>query len=169
MRHHPLVAATCLALIAFVGHRQADAQTLQAGASAPDFTLAALDSSTVHLAELRGHPVIINFWATWCAPCVDEMPELASRYAAHRADGLVVLAVNGDREKEDKVRRFTARMSLAFPVLLDPRLAAATAFGVTQLPTTVFVDSTGVIRYISAGPILASQLEAGLRTILPVQ
>jgi cytochrome c biogenesis protein CcmG/thiol:disulfide interchange protein DsbE len=142
------------------------AQEARAGASAPDFTLSALDSTTVHLAAFRGHPVVINFWATWCPPCIHEMPELATRFAQHREANLEVLAVNADGEKADKIRRFAAGMSLPFPVLLDPRIKTAAAYGVIQLPVTVFVDSSGVIRRIHAGPIQSSALDAGVDEIL---
>jgi peroxiredoxin len=78
----------------------------------------------------------------------------------------VVLAVNADAEKESRIRRFTTSMNLPFPVLLDPKLTAATAYGVIQLPVTVFVDSAGVIRTVHAGPIRPSELDAGVREIV---
>jgi peroxiredoxin len=94
------------------------------------------------------------------------MPELAARFRSHADDSLVILAVNADAEKEDKIRRFTTSMKLPFPVLLDPRLKAATAYGVIQLPVTVFIDSAGVIRSVHAGPIRPSELDAGVRGIV---
>lgn len=142
------------------------AQQAKAGASAPDFTLSALDSTTVHLAAFRGRPVIINFWATWCPPCIHEMPELATRFVKHRKAGLTVLAINADGEKAAKIRRFAAGLGLPFPVLLDPKLRTATAYGVIQLPATIFVDSAGVIRRVHAGPIQPGELDAGLEEIL---
>jgi|SRR5574338_111952 cytochrome c biogenesis protein CcmG/thiol:disulfide interchange protein DsbE len=143
------------------------AQEARAGASAPDFTLSALDSTTVHLAAFRGHPVVINFWATWCPPCVHEMPELATRFRQRHEEGLVVLAVNADGEKEKKIRQFATGLSLPFPVLLDPRIRTAMAYGVIQLPVTVFVDSAGVIRRVHAGPIPPAEIDAGLGAIIP--
>jgi peroxiredoxin len=136
------------------------------GATAPDFALLALDSTTVRLSAFRGRPVVINFWATWCPPCIHEMPELAERFRRHAGDSLVVLAVNADAEKESKVRQFTTDMNLPFPVLLDPRLKAATAYGVIQLPVTVFVDSAGVIRVLRAGPIRPAELDADIGEIV---
>jgi peroxiredoxin len=94
------------------------------------------------------------------------MPELATRFAQHREANLEVLAVNADGEKADKIRRFAAGMSLPFPVLLDPRIKTAAAYGVIQLPVTVFVDSSGVIRRVHAGPIQSSALDAGVDEIL---
>ena len=161
MRRLAAVLVLTLCAVSRIG-----AQEAKAGASAPDFTLSALDSSTVQLAAYRGHPVIINFWATWCPPCIHEMPELASRFAQHRDANLEVLAVNADGEKADKIRRFAAGMSLPFPVLLDPRIRTATAYGVIQLPVTIFVDSAGVIRRVHAGPIQPGELDAGVKEIL---
>jgi peroxiredoxin len=144
------------------------AQQVKAGGRAPDFTLRALDSTTVHLAAFHGRPVIINFWATWCPPCIHEMPELARRFAEHREANLEVVAVNADGESTDKIRQFATGLSLPFPILLDPRLKVASAYGVIQLPVTIFVDTAGVMRIVHAGPLQPSQLDAGLRMILPL-
>jgi cytochrome c biogenesis protein CcmG/thiol:disulfide interchange protein DsbE len=158
--------ATVLVLTLAVVNR-GSAQQLSVGTAAPDFSLAALDSTTVQLAAFRGRPVIINFWATWCPPCIQEMPELARRFAQYRDANLAVLAVNADGEKAEKIRRFTTALALPFPVLLDPRVRTASAYGVIQLPVTVFVDTAGVIRAVHAGPIQPSELDASVREILP--
>jgi cytochrome c biogenesis protein CcmG/thiol:disulfide interchange protein DsbE len=160
------IAAAALCVLTLAAAFPAGAQRPGPGTPAPDFTLDALDSTTVHLAAFRGHPVVINFWATWCPPCIHEMPELATRFVKHREANLEVLAVNADGEKADKIRRFAAGMSLPFPLLLDPKIRTATAYGVIQLPVTVFVDSAGVIRRMHAGPIQPGELDAGLREIL---
>jgi peroxiredoxin len=94
------------------------------------------------------------------------MPELATRFNEHQEAGLVVLAVTADGEKEKKIRQFATGLSLPFPVLLDPRIRTAMAYGVIQLPVTVFVDSAGVIRRVHAGPIQPAEIDAGLEEIL---
>lgn len=165
MHGHPLVLPLFLSL-ALACPRSASAQRVRVGSPAPDFTLPSLDGSTVHLADYRGHPVIINFWATWCPPCQAEMPSLAAAEREHRSSGLVVLAVNGDRENAETISRFTAKMALGFPLLLDARSRVNSAYAVLQLPVTVFVDSTGVVRSIVAGPIQPAQFDRDLRTIL---
>jgi cytochrome c biogenesis protein CcmG/thiol:disulfide interchange protein DsbE len=145
----------------------AGAQRPGPGTPAPDFTLRALDSTTVRLAAFRGHPVIINFWATYCPPCIQEMPALGDRFRARRADSLVVLAINSGDEKERAIRRFTADMALPFPVLLDPGAKTADAYDVRGLPVTLFVDTAGVVRYRRDGPIQPGQLDAGLQAVIP--
>ena len=154
-------------LLALVGSHPLAAQRARVGDPAPDFALPALAGDTVHLAELRGHPVILNFWATWCPPCQVELPALVVAYGAHQGDGLRIVAVNGDDERVSVIRGFTHRMGLPFPVLLDRRARVTSQYRVLGLPTTVFVDSTGIVRAIHAGPISPAELAAELQLILP--
>jgi peroxiredoxin len=166
MRDRRPVIPLLLVLTLAASHR-AGAQQPGAGTPAPDFSLLALDSSTVRLTSLRGHPVVIAFWATWCKPCKEEMPALAALYQAHRGDGLVFLAVNSGLEKETRVRRFTEQLALPYPILIDRKQKTLTAYAAFGLPLTVFVDTAGFIRYRVQGPIDSGQIDAGLRTILP--
>ena len=145
----------------------AEAQRPGLGGSAPDFSLVALDSSTIHLAALRGHPLIIVFWATWCTSCKQEFPALADLFKAHRDDGLLLLAVSSGGERVAKVRRFSEQLALPYPVLLDHKQKTAESYAAFGLPLTVFVDAAGLIRYRVQGPTTSGQLEAGLRAILP--
>ena len=141
---------------------------LQLGAVAPDFTLKQLAGGEASLSEFRGRPVLVNFWATWCKPCRAEMPEIISAYQAHRDAGLEVLAVNlTDQESMKDVRRFAAELGLPFVVLLDRKGAVRERYGLIAIPTSVFIDSSGVIRMVNSGPIDGKALERGLREILP--
>jgi len=100
------------------------ALTAQApGDTAPAFTLKTLAGDSVSLADFRGHPVIINFWGTWCPPCRDEIPLIVAAYSAHQDAGLVVLAVDGrDQETSTRaVRNFVAEFHMPFPVPLDEK------------------------------------------------
>jgi len=117
---------------------------------APEVAVTARDGRTVRLAELRGRPVLINLWATWCAPCVREMPSL-ERLAAERGQSLTVMAISEDRRGEQAVAPFVDRHGLAeLPIFLDSKSDVAHAFGVDALPTTILIDSRGreVGRYL---------------------
>jgi len=139
------------------------------GHPAPDIELKSFDGRRTRLSEFRGRPVLMNFWASWCDPCRIEMPELAAAYEAHREAGLQILAVNlRDQERERDVRRFVEEFRLPFPILLDRRGAVRRRYRVRAIPTTVFIDSTGTVRRVHAGPLTAEALRQGLGEILPV-
>lgn len=140
----------------------------EAGDSAPAISLDLLGGGKASLASLLGHPVLVNFWATWCTPCRQEMPELAAAWQAHRAKGLEVLAVNlTDQERLKDVEAFVAELSLPFPVLLDKRGRVRERYSLATLPTTYFVDSLGVVRGVHPGPLTSGALAKGLTLILP--
>ncbi len=120
------------------------------GALAPDFALASLDGRTVRLADLRGQPVVLNFWATWCPPCRAEMPEFD---ALHRErPDLAIFAVDV-QEDASSVRRFQAELGLAFPLLLDADGRVWSAYQTRGLPTTYIVDRDGILRDVNVGPL----------------
>jgi cytochrome c biogenesis protein CcmG/thiol:disulfide interchange protein DsbE len=164
------VIRRALVLLALLAPLAVRAQNLEVGQPAPDFGLATLQGGEVHLSQLRDHPVLINFWASWCAPCRTEMPEIVAAYSAHRGAGLEVLAVNlTDQESRSDVRRFVAEMRMAFPVLLDERGRVRRAYQLRGVPTTVFVDTAGIVRAIHPGPLTSEALARGLGSILPAR
>jgi peroxiredoxin len=116
----------------------------RAGDIAPDFELSDFDGDRHRLSDYRGQVVFLNFWATWCVPCVAEMPAL-DRLRAHLAGrGIEVLALSSDRGGAAVVRAFFAKHGIEhLPVTLDQGLSAARALGVQGLPTTVLIDGTG--------------------------
>ena len=124
------------------------------GDLAPDFVLQTIDGNTRKLSNYRGQVVLVNLWATWCPPCVEEMPVL-NQIALDYADrGLVVLGVAGDDDTQ-RVRDFLVKSPLKFPVLLDPDGAIGTQYGITGYPETFFVDREGRVREKIIGPIPA--------------
>ena len=145
------------------------AQTLEIGKPAPEIDLPSLAGSRVPLSALRGHPVIVSFWGTWCPPCKAEFPELVRVFRANSDSGLQVLAVNG-RDQETgttAVQKFVDHLGATFLVVLDHRDAMRQSLKLVGLPTTVFVDSAGVVRLVNVGPISPTEIDRGVALILP--
>lgn len=134
----------------------------------PEVTITELAGRTVALAELRGRPVLINFWATWCPPCREEMPALERVERVWRERGAVVLAVNFEEDGET-IRRYLAENGLTLPVYQDGAGVAAEKLDITYLPTTLFVDGAGTIRSRVEGPLTRVQIETGLRALLAAE
>src|SRR5205807_8303377 len=131
------------------------------GAPAPDFEWTSLDGQTLRLSAYRGKVVVVNFWATWCPPCREEMPAL-QRVAASEPD-VVVLEVDL-MEPGDKARSFLDSLGLdRLQPVLDSDGATTRRFGVLSLPSTFFIDRTGVIRHLElGGPLTEEQIKTGL-------
>ena len=113
--------------------------------------------------------MVVTFWGTWCPPCRTEFPELIRVFRAHANVGLQVLAVNGrDQETSNKaVQKFVDRYAVPFSVVLDERGVMRQSLQLKGLPTTVFVDTAGVVRRINVGPTSAMELDIGVGLILP--
>ncbi len=138
----------------------------QKGFLAPDFTLSTLSGDTLRLSELRGRPVLINFWASWCGPCRAEMPHLQAAFETHADEGLVVLGVN-QAESPLAVARFAADVGLTFPIPLDGAGDVSGVYRARALPMSFFVDADGVIRDVFTGPMTRGLIESKLEAILP--
>jgi peroxiredoxin len=117
---------------------------------APDFALQDVDGKTWRLSELRGRPVIVNFWATWCPPCREEMPSMQRAWEQLQAEGVVMLAINVG-ESADTVFQFTANYPVEFPLLLDLDSAVLGQWPVRGLPATFVIDPQGRIAYRAIG------------------
>jgi peroxiredoxin len=122
------------------------------GAAALDFGLLSLRGDTVKLSDYRGKAVFLNIWATWCPPCLKEMPAMKSLYQRLKGREFEMLAVSIDREGEKVIRPFVAKYGLTFPVLLDPDSKTYRLYGLTGIPETFLIDKNGVILYRIIGP-----------------
>jgi thiol-disulfide isomerase/thioredoxin len=138
------------------------AAVAEPGAPAPDFAAALADGRHLRLSDLRGRPVVLNFWATWCGPCRIEMPELLR--AAEADPELVLLAVNLQEEMAAIVP-FAEALGMTTPVVLDPAGEVADRFGVRGLPTTIFVARDGSIHTTYAGILTPAALAERLAEI----
>jgi len=136
------------------------------GNQARDFTLQALDGGEVSLADHQGKVVLINFWATWCAPCRAEIPDLQAAYEARQGDGFVVLGVNVE-ESRTAVEPFVAEFDITYPVLLDDTGDVLKLYRAIGLPMSILVDQEGVIQARHIGYLTADQLGDYLEQVFP--
>ena len=137
------------------------------GDRAPDFELRSLDGSHVKLSDLRGQPVLLNFWATWCTPCVVEMPWLVSIDQQYRVQGLRVIGVSmDDSGATQKVAAFAKEKGVKYPVALGTPSTADAYGGVRFMPQSFFIDVDGKITKTTVGLIDKKDLEDGARALL---
>jgi peroxiredoxin len=160
------VSIACAALAS--GAAPLPSQTL--GSAAPDFTLKTLAGDTARLSNFRGHPVFLNFWASWCVVCRAEMRDIVTAYNADKDRGLVVLAINlTDQERRKDVRTFVEELEMPFPGLLDEKGKIGERYALRGVPASVFIDAQGVVRVVNPGPIASEAIQHGLAEILPAR
>ena len=140
----------------------AEAPAPEIGKLAPDFELDTLDGQTLVLSQLKGKPVLLNFWATWCGPCRYEMPFLQQIDQGWPEEELVLLTIN-IKESSSQIAQFLQSEGLSFTVLLDSQAAVAQQYNVMGIPTTFFIDKEGVIQEIKIGSF---QSQAEIEAIL---
>jgi peroxiredoxin len=134
-------------------------EALTVGDLAHDFKLQDLGGNSVSLTDFRGQPLIINFWATWCPPCLIEMPELQASFEKYKEDGLVILALDQDESAEVVRSFFHDEFGLTFTPLLDVDQAVAGQYGVLNFPSSFFINGDGIITAIHRGPALQAQID----------
>ena len=141
----------------------------EVGRAAPDFLLQTPDGGQLRFSDLRGKPVLVNFWASWCSPCRQEMPQIVRAYDAHTADGLVVLAVDL-QENDGAVKDFAREFGMAFPIVIDRTGSVGDAWRiggpVQGIPSSYFVDRDGIVRARVFGPMTAETIDENLAKVL---
>lgn len=154
----------CFAVLFLAGVASAAPQRdLLVGRRAPDIELKTLEGKTVKLSALRGRVVVLDFWATWCTPCLKVIPKLNDWHRAHAARGVVVIGIAEDDEAD--VRAFDDA-KLDYPVALDPVQDALRKYRVQGLPMTAIIDKTGVVRFAEAGIGKLDEMDKALATLL---
>ena len=142
------------------------ASALAIGQPAPDFVAQTIHGEPVALQNYRGRPVVLNFWATWCVPCRQELPVLQAAYEAYQETGLVILAISQDTdEHHDLVRAYVTTQGLTFPALRDPQGSVAAQYNVILLPSTIFINPSGTITSTHFGPMTRMQIDKHLATM----
>ena len=119
-------------------------------AIAPDFTLRGADGRTLHLQQLRGQVVLVNFWATWCGPCREEMPRLQALYDKYHPSGFTLIGVNVDEDPRNAMG-IAQKLKVSFPVLLDTDKTVSRLYDMGSMPATVLIDRDGRVRFLHRG------------------
>ena len=135
-------AISCLALALVATGCDRGNHPSEYGKIAPDFTVTD-DTNSIHLASYRGHVVLLNFWASWCAPCIEELPSLLQFHREHPEYPILAVSIDED---EDAYRRFLVQRHVDFTTVWDPKQTAATKYGTTGWPETFVIDRQGRIR-----------------------
>jgi len=117
---------------------------------APDFTLHTLDGQEITLSQLRGRVVLLDFWATWCAPCRESIPHLIQLYGNYREKGLELIGMDLDKGDVETVRKFVRSMDIPYPIVVAPD-DVARSYRVTSIPATILIDKEGNLRERIAG------------------
>jgi cytochrome c biogenesis protein CcmG/thiol:disulfide interchange protein DsbE len=169
-----MLIATTLAIVVIIGLKVFPQQANSlppsplVGKQAPDFTLPTLDGIEVSLSQFHGQPVLINFWATWCLPCREEMPELVRSYEAHKSEGLMILGLNLTySDTLPGVQEFVNEFHLTFPVLLDKDgKVAERLYPLPGVPTSIFINRDGTIERVQVGLMSGKQIDKFVAEIL---
>ena len=132
---------------------------------APNFTLLLIDGKNFNLSDYKGKPILINFFASWCLPCREEMPALEKIAHEYKPKGVVFLGIAID-DTEEKMKNFIAKYGVTFPVGLDKTAAIQKSFGLYGIPTTYFIDKRGIINYFHSGSVTEELLQHELDKVL---
>jgi cytochrome c biogenesis protein CcmG/thiol:disulfide interchange protein DsbE len=141
------VAAAVVVLLAF---STTVAAALDSGSRSPEIGLKDLSGKRIDLASLKGKVVIVDFWASWCGPCKEEMPVLEKLWGKYKGEGLVVVAVSVDKEAGN-IKKFLQKTRVSFPVVHDAEHAVSGRFSPPRMPSSYVLDRKGIVRFVHEG------------------
>lgn len=147
-----LVIVSIVAATIFLAFHSRPKEPVRVGGPAPDFTLPKLEGGDVSLKDYRGRVVVLNFWATWCPPCVEEMPSLVAFAGQMEPTGVAVLGVSVDHDVE-ALRQFVARYNVGFTIARDIGQRVSSRYGTSMYPETYIIDKDGKISEKLVGPV----------------
>ncbi len=162
--HHRLRLAGCV-VAALLLSQGCSEDTAPAKESAPDFSITLFDGKNFQLGTSRGKPVLINFLASWCIPCREEIPILNQMYREYRQKGVVFIGI-AINDTQEQAKQFVEEYDLSFPAGIDETGKISGAFGLYGVPTTFFIDKEGIISYIHPGSVTEKLLKHELDKML---
>ncbi len=149
----PSKARAFLAVLLLVSSARANlagASPLKVGAAVPDFTLTRLDGKTVKVSQLGKKVILVNFWASWCAPCLTELPSIQSLRIAYKDRGFEVVAVNSDEDPKTAIPQVLSKLRLEVPLYVDPKGTLSESFGITAFPYSMVLDSKRKVLFLES-------------------
>lgn len=141
-------------------------EIVNVGDLAPNFVLKDLEGNEVELEQLKGKGILLNFWATFCPPCREEMPYMENSYEKYKGEGIEILAVNFD-EDPIVIEKFVDHYELSYPILLDSGLSITHLYGVRELPATFLIDEDGFVIERRLGALTEQMIEDYVKRIRP--
>lgn len=139
----------------------------QREAKARDFEVTLINDETFKLSDYEGQVVLLNIWATWCAPCREETPDLQELYEEYQDEGLVILGVSVDEQGESVVRPFIEEYDVSYPIVIDKNDVIMDKYGPTMgIPTTYIINKKGDLEYFAVGAVTNKELEPRIQTLL---
>ncbi|GGD13103.1 thiol-disulfide oxidoreductase ResA [Pontibacillus salipaludis] len=161
-----LLFAIAIVYAIYQSYTEDDSQMITEGDQAPDFTLKTLDGETVQLSDYKGQGVFLNFWATYCPPCKEEMPYMESQYQKFKDKGVQILAVDV-AEPKVTVERFVTKYELSFPIPMDTNEGVMNAYGVGPIPVTFLINEKGVVEDRITAGLSEEDIHAYMKQIQP--
>ena len=137
------------------------AEGIKIGDKAPDFKLRTLEGDVVNLSDYDGKRVLVNFWATWCPPCIKETPDMVAYYKAHQKEGIEILSVNltSTETGSAPVEAFVEKYEMPFKTVLDAMDEVSKVYQIAAVPTSYFIDADGIIHKKVEGGVSSAQLQ----------